>query len=81
MTEWRSWWARVGAASWPRVRAVAGAVSMGDVLLAVGLGLIAWGFWDVSRPVALGVPGAVLVWYALPPRPPFIERPREKGTV
>ena len=54
------------------LRAVHGVVDRADVIVVLGLALIAAGFWDVSRPVALGVPGAVLVWFGLPPRPRFI---------
>ena len=45
-----------------------------DVLVLVGLLLIAIGGWFVFWPAAFFVPGAVLVWYALPSRPPFIEK-------
>jgi hypothetical protein len=48
-------------------------IDRSDVLVILGLALIAVGFWDLSRPVSLGVPGAVLVWYALPSRPPFLK--------
>lgn len=43
-----------------------------EVMIAAGLLLIWWGFREVSPPAALGIPGAVLVWMALPSRPPFI---------
>jgi hypothetical protein len=53
-------------------QAIAAAVDRADVVVLLGLLLIGLGFWDVSRPVALGVPGAVLVWFGLPTRPRFI---------
>lgn len=56
------------------------AVSFGDVVVFVGLVLWAIGFWGEPR-LALGVPGAVLILWALPPRPPFLQREptRERG--
>lgn len=47
-----------------------------DVLVLVGLGLIAIGCWCIYWPAAFLVPGAVLLWYALPSRPPFIDKGR-----
>ena len=56
------------------------AVDVADLF--VGLGLVLWaiGFWPDLR-LALGVPGAVLVLWALPPRPPFVrhEPSQERG--
>lgn len=46
-----------------------------EILIGAGLGLIAAGLWDVWRPGALIVPGAVLVWIGLPQRAPFVSRP------
>ena len=40
----------------------------------LGLGALTAGIWMVSRPWALIVAGALLLWMFLPPRPPFIER-------
>lgn len=53
-------------------QAVARHVDRGDVLVLVGLGLIAVATWNVYRPLAFGIPGAVLVWYGLPTRPRFL---------
>ncbi len=55
------------------------AVSLGDLLLVGGLALVVLAFWEISRPAALGIPGAVLIWYALPAREPFIRRARPDG--
>jgi hypothetical protein len=43
-----------------------------DVLVVVALVLWGVGFWRESVAVALGCPALVLLWYALPSRPPFI---------
>lgn len=45
-----------------------------DVLMLIGLALLAGGLWLLSHPAALIVPGIVLLWMFLPARPPFIER-------
>lgn len=47
-------------------------VDQREVLVFAGLALIWLGLRDVSSAAALAIPGAVLVWLALPPRPPFI---------
>lgn len=51
-----------------------------DALLLVGLILIVAGLWAWSRVLALIIPGAVLVWSFLPPRPPFVEAPPAAGS-
>jgi hypothetical protein len=48
-------------------------IDRSDVLLLAGLGLVAVGLWEVSPAAALAVPGVILVWLAVPPRPPFIQ--------
>ncbi len=50
------------------------AIGMGDALVLIGMALIAIGCWDAYRPASFIVPGLVLIFYALPTRPPFIER-------
>jgi hypothetical protein len=55
------------------LQAIAGVVDRSDVLVLVGLVLIATALWEY-RPAALGIPGAVLVWYGLPTRPRFISK-------
>lgn len=52
------------------VRRLLTAIDAGDILVAGGLLLWALAFWPDLR-LALGVPGLVLVWYGLPPRPGF----------
>lgn len=47
-----------------------------DLVVVTGLALWMCAWWAVARPLALAIPAAVLVWYGLPPRPPFIARPR-----
>jgi hypothetical protein len=46
----------------------------GDVLVLTGIMLVAIAAWGVYRPMAFGLPGAVLIWYGLPTRPRFIDR-------
>lgn len=46
-----------------------------DVFTVIGLALVAGGMWLWLRPLALIVPGAVLLWVFLPSRPPFVDRP------
>lgn len=62
---------------WQRIRKAID-LDRADALVIVGLLLIAAGCWDVWRPGSLIVPGAVLIFYALPTRPPFIHRPEQK---
>lgn len=55
-----------------RARQLATSIDKADVLLLIGLGLLSSGLWQVSTAAALAVPGALLVWLALPSRPPFL---------
>jgi hypothetical protein len=55
-------------------RAWASAVGMDELLLAVALVLLTAGAWPVLEWVALVIPGAVLLWVALPSRAPFVAR-------
>jgi hypothetical protein len=48
-----------------------------EIFVAVGIALIAVGFWQVWHPGAFLAPGAVLLWQFLPPRAAFIDRPTE----
>lgn len=57
--------------SWDAVRS---AVDAADIWIAIALGLISYGCWDLYRPAAFIVPGVALLWIALPPRPPFFDR-------
>ena len=56
-------------------------ITFQDVLLVAGLAMLFAGFWLWHAPAALIVVGAILVWFALPPRQPFIERPPSRPTV
>lgn len=58
--------------AWSALTAVIGIDEIG---LLVALGLIAAGFSMVWTPGAFLVPGAVLLWLAIPTRKTFIERP------
>jgi hypothetical protein len=47
-------------------------ITAADVVVFVGLGCLTTGAWSVVGLAALMLPGLVLVWYALPTRPPFV---------
>lgn len=57
------------------VRAIASEVGRDELVLLLGLVMVAAGLYDVWRPGSLIVPGAILVWQALPSRAVFISRP------
>lgn len=44
-----------------------------DALTLIGLALVGGGFSLWSAALALIVPGSILLWIFLPPRPPFVE--------
>lgn len=46
----------------------------GDALVLVGMCCLTAGAWSVIGLASLILPGSLLVWYALPPRPPFVQR-------
>jgi len=57
-------------------RAIASEVGRDELFLAAGLGLLGYGLWLTPwQPAAFIVPGAALVWMALPPRRPFVVTP------
>lgn len=47
-------------------------VDASDVLVVVGLGLVGVGTWQFSPAAAAIVVGVVVLFYAMPSRPPFI---------
>lgn len=55
----------------PAARWLANQVGQRELVVIVGLALIAMGLREVSTAAAFAVPGAVLVWMAIPSRPPF----------
>jgi hypothetical protein len=57
--------------------AVTHVIGVDEVGLIAALLLIAVGFWDLWRPGAFLVPGAVLLWIWLPVRKPFVHRPTQ----
>jgi len=65
------------AATWTATRAI-GRFLAGEaqsVTLLIGLLLLGGGLWEVfSSGVALIVVGVLVVWYAMPARPPFIDK-------
>jgi len=57
-----------------------------EILLILGVLLVAAGCWFLRWPLALVVVGIVLVWIALPPRLPFVtrfppDRPRRRRDI
>lgn len=58
--------------------AIRKSIDADEVLLTLGLALITWGLWPLVGVCALIVPGAVLLWLALPSRAPFVTPPAEK---
>lgn len=60
---------------WTRLcKTVTGVVGFDELLVAVGLALIAAALWPVVGRLALLAPGLVLVWIALPQRASFVRR-------
>lgn len=57
-----------------RLIGLVASVDASDAVVALGLGILARGLWLVAPWAAYVAVGAVMVWYALPSRPPFIER-------
>ena len=47
-------------------------IDVDDILVAVGLALLARGCWLVTPAAGWIVPGAILLWWALPQRPRFL---------
>lgn len=45
-----------------------------DITVLVGVTLLTVGGWFIAGPAALVLPGAILTWAALPPRPPFVSK-------
>lgn len=62
------------ARAWSAVR---GEIGREEIYLLAALLLIAAGFWQLWRPGSFLLPGAVLLWIALPTRARFVERPIE----
>lgn len=60
--------------------AIAGEIGRDEIYLASGLALIAAGCWLTWQPGAFLVPGATLVWIALPSRTAFIARPEPEDS-
>jgi hypothetical protein len=57
--------------------AITSLVGANEIYIGAGLVLVSIGCWLVWRPAAFLVPGAVLLWMALPARLPFIVDPRK----
>jgi hypothetical protein len=52
--------------------AVVSSFDRSDLLVLIGLTLVGAGAWHISKPIAAIVVGAVVLWYGMPSRPPFI---------
>lgn len=59
-----AWRARIGA--------LVGAIDRSDVLVMIGLSLVGAGTWQFSPPAAAVAVGVIVLFYALPTRPPFV---------
>lgn len=66
------------ASRWPRLAgiwaALVAAIGADEALLAIALILLTVGLWSHLGPTALTVPGAALLWIALPTRAGFVAR-------
>jgi hypothetical protein len=60
------------------VAAAAAAVGADTAVHAVGLALLGYGAFLVYPPAGFMVPGACLVWWTLPSRPPFVAAPTKR---
>lgn len=54
-------------------RALAAAISAREILLTLGLALVGRGCYLLHPAAGWGVPGAIIIWWALPQRPRFLE--------
>lgn len=54
--------------------ALSAAVGVEEALIYTALGLMACGCWQVWKPGAYLVPGAVMLWMYLPQRKAFVDR-------
>lgn len=61
---------------WFAVRALD--IGLPDLVLVAGLCLLAVGLRAIYPPLAYIIPGAILVWLAIPPRPPAPPPPRRR---
>lgn len=50
--------------------ASAAAANSREIVFVCGMGLFAYGLAQVSMPAAFIIPGAILVWLAIPPQVP-----------
>lgn len=57
--------------AWRIARTVIGA---DELVLALALALIVVGLWPLTGRIVLFIPGAVLLWIAMPSRQPFVHR-------
>lgn len=71
---------RAGSVALVAARVVASAIQFDEILLATGLGLLAYGAGQAWAPAGALVPGAILVWMTLPKREGFLRRPSGEGT-
>ena len=57
-----------------RTRVLRELVGPAELIVGLGLVLIGLGLWQFDARIASVAIGAVLLWYALPTRPPFVAR-------
>lgn len=53
-------------------KAIAGAIGLDEIVLTVALTLLTIALWPWAGRSALALPGAVLLWIAMPSRAPFV---------
>lgn len=71
------WWRAFARAVWALVADEAtGRLDVAQILFAMGLVLLSYGAHLAYHPAGFIVPGLVLLWWTLPPRPPM---PPPKG--
>lgn len=72
---------RIGAALGVLGGGIRKEIGRDEIVLVLALGLVGYGCWLTPwRPAAFIVPGAVLLWMAVPPRKSFIVSARPSET-
>lgn len=66
-------WARRKASAWSVLSWLRAAVAVADIIVAAGLIMVGRGCYLVQPALGWIVPGAILLWYALPTRPRFMD--------
>jgi hypothetical protein len=66
----------IARGAWVAVSDGQGRFDVAQALLVVGLGLVSYGAALLHPAAGFLVPGALLIWWTLPSRPPFVSGPR-----